>query len=101
VLSADITLTGLPLGLLGRQASVTVRNDPDAGSASGWTVVVSLPAGQDVTNVSGAQYSGSGSQAIFTGGGLGPGDSTSFSFDLPGLLGSAPVGCTIDGRACD
>ncbi|HEY8472570.1 MAG TPA: SRPBCC domain-containing protein [Natronosporangium sp.] len=101
VLTAQLTATDrLLLGLGGYAVTVTVTN-PGPGTATGWEVRVDV-AGQDVTNVVGAEYAEDGTEALFTpvDAELAAGASTQFSFDLPGLLAQRPGGCTIDGNPC-
>jgi hypothetical protein len=102
-----MTTSNRLLGLQGRAVSVTVSN-PGPGEAAGWEVTMDV-GDQSVTNVSGAAHTQDGSLAIFTpvDGALAAGETTTFTFDIPGGgalgLGGAedPTGCTIDGHPCD
>lgn len=100
-LTADLETSG---GLFGRSVRVTVSN-PGPGDASGWEVVVTVPANQEVSDVSGATHHREGDQVIFTpppgAESLPAGEAVSFSFRLPGAFPPQPSGCTIDGRPCD
>ncbi len=94
--------TGL-LGLTGYQGQVTIRN-PGQVAVSGWTVTISLPAGETVNGATGAAYSQHGTTVTFTpSGGTGTvpaGGSVRFTFGVGGLLAGDPTGCAIDGRGC-
>ncbi|MFC0526966.1 cellulose binding domain-containing protein [Phytohabitans kaempferiae] len=95
--------TGL-LGLTGYRGKVTIDNRGE-GAATGWTVTLSLPAGQRVESVDGAVARQDGALVIFTpmagSGELAAGGAVAFTFDVPGLLAGEPTGCAIDGRPCE
>jgi hypothetical protein len=94
--------TGL-LGLTGYQGQVTINN-PGQVTVSGWTVTISLPAGETVNGATGAAYSQHGTTVTFTpSGGTGTvpaGGSVRFTFSVGGVLAGDPTGCAIDGRSC-
>ncbi|OLB76542.1 MAG: hypothetical protein AUI14_18370 [Actinobacteria bacterium 13_2_20CM_2_71_6] len=91
------------LGLTGYQGQVAISN-PGQVTVSGWTVRITLPAGETVRDVSGASYTQSGSTVTFTPAGgtasVGAHGSVRFTFVVTGLLAAAPTGCSIDGRPC-
>ena len=95
--------TGL-LGLTGYRGKVSVANRGQ-GAADGWTVTLSLPAGQRVDSVAGASAEQSGQLVTFTPlegqAEVAPGGSVSFTFEVPGLLAGEPTGCAINGRPCE
>jgi hypothetical protein len=95
--------TGL-LGLTGYRGQVSLSN-PGQVDVSGWTVTISLPSGEHVTDVSGARYRQSGTLVTFTPTGdtqtVPARGSTRFTFVVTGLLASQPTGCAIDNRPCD
>ncbi|GAA4441455.1 cellulose binding domain-containing protein [Phytohabitans houttuyneae] len=95
--------TGL-LGLTGYRGEVTISNR-GLGAADGWTVTLSLPAGQKVDGVVGADARQAGELVTFTPlagrGEVAVGGSVSFTFDVPGLLAGEPTGCAINGRPCE
>jgi hypothetical protein len=97
-----VARTGL-LGVLGYQGRVTIRN-PGQVPVSGWTVTISLPAGETVNGATGAAPSQHGTTVTFRpSGGTGTvpaGGSVSFTFSVGGLLAGDPTGCAIDGRSC-
>jgi hypothetical protein len=94
--------TGL-LGLTGYRGRVTISNR-GAGAADGWTVTLSLPAGQRVDSVQGADARQEGELVTFTPLAgrteVAPGGSVAFTFEVPGLLAGEPTGCAINGRPC-
>jgi hypothetical protein len=90
------------LGLSGYQGNVVVSN-PGAVPVTGWRVTLSLPSGETVSSVSGANARQSGSTVTFTpanSGTVAARSSVSFTFQVSGLLGGSPTGCAIDGRPC-
>jgi hypothetical protein len=95
--------TGL-LGLTGYRGKVTISNR-GTGAADGWTVTLSLPAGQKVDSVEGADARQEGELVTFTPlagrGAVAAGGSTTFTFEVPGLLAGEPTGCAINGRSCE
>jgi len=95
--------TGL-LGLTGYRGKVTISNR-GKGAADGWTVTLSLPAGQKVDSVEGADARQEGELVTFTPlagrGAVAAGGSAVFTFEVPGLLAGEPTGCAINGRACE
>jgi Cellulose binding domain len=97
-----VARTGL-LGLAGYQGRVTIRN-PGQVIVSGWTVTISLPAGETVNGATGAAYRQQGTIVTFRpSGGTGTvpaGGSVRFTFSVGGLLAGDPTGCAIDGRPC-
>jgi hypothetical protein len=98
-----VARTGL-LGVTGYQGQVTISN-PGQVTVSGWTVTISLPAGETVNGATGAAYSQRGTTVTFTpSGGTGTvpaGGSVRFTFSVGGLLAGDPTGCAIDGRRCN
>lgn len=104
VLAAEVTVSGGMLGLGGSTVSATVSN-PGPVDVDTWEVTMDV-GDQDVTNVSGAEHVRDGSRVTFTpSSGLAAGESTTFSFHIPGgLLGLGgaddPTDCTIDGLPC-
>ncbi|GAB3514967.1 hypothetical protein GCM10027575_34430 [Phytohabitans suffuscus] len=95
--------TGL-LGLTGYRGKVTVTNRGQ-GPADGWTVALSLPAGQKVDGVEGADARQEGALVTFTPLAghreLAAGGTVAFTFEVPGLLAGEPTGCAINGRPCE
>jgi hypothetical protein len=95
--------TGL-LGLTGYRGKVTISNR-GTGAADSWTVTLSLPAGQKVDSVEGADARQEGELATFTPlagrGAVAAGGSTTFTIEVPGLLAGEPTGCAINGRSCE
>jgi len=95
--------TGL-LGLTGYRGKVSITNR-GKGTASGWTVTLSLPAGQKVDSVEGADARQEGELVTFTPlagrGEVAAGGTAVFTFDVPGLLAGEPTGCAINGRPCE
>jgi hypothetical protein len=95
--------TGL-LGLTGYRGKITVSNR-GTGAATTWKVTLSLPAGQQVSDVEGAQVRQEGDLVTFTpaagAGEVGPGAAVEFTFEVPGLLAGEPTGCAINDRPCD
>jgi hypothetical protein len=90
------------LGLTGYQGKVVVAN-PGTVPVTGWRVTLTLPAGETVSNVSGAKAQQSGSTVTFTP--LDPGTvpgraNVSFTFQVGGLLAGQPTDCRIDSRPC-
>ncbi|BCB78638.1 hypothetical protein GCM10022251_59750 [Phytohabitans flavus] len=94
--------TGL-LGLTGYRGQVTIANQ-GKGAADGWTVTLSLPTGQKVDSVTGADARQEGELVTFTplpgNRELVAGGSVAFTFEVPGLLAGEPTGCAINGRSC-
>lgn len=95
--------TGL-LGLTGYRGKVAISNR-GRGAADGWTVTLSLPAGQKVDRVQGADAWQEGELVTFTPlgghGEVAAGGSVVLTFDVPGLLAGEPTGCAINGRPCE
>jgi Cellulose binding domain len=95
--------TGL-LGLTGYRGKITVSNR-GTGAATTWQVTLSLPAGQQVSDVEGAEARQEGELVTFTpaagAGAVGPGAAVEFTFEVPGLLAGEPTGCAINDRPCD
>lgn len=95
--------TGL-LGLTGYRGKVVISNS-GKGAADGWTVTLSLPAGQKVDGVEGADARQEGDVVTFTPlagrGEVAAGASVTFTFDVPGLLAGEPTGCAVNGRPCE
>jgi hypothetical protein len=87
----------------GYEAGFTIANNSSA-AASGWTVVFSLPAGQQMGNYWDALETTSGSQVTFTNRNYNAtvaaeGGTTSFGFIVTGPF-SPPTNCTINGSPC-
>jgi hypothetical protein len=99
---ATVGQSGL-LGLTGYDGQVTISN-PGSVTVNGWTVTISLPSGEQVSQASGAGYTQSGTTVTFrpasgTASVSGHG-SVRFTFGVTGLLAGPPTGCAIDGRPC-
>jgi hypothetical protein len=104
-LTAGYRIRALPVGLLGFDTDVTVRN---AGGAAknGWTVVLTMPDATTVQNQTGSlvKLVQKGNVVTVTpvSGMLPAGGSVAFTVRFPALLALGPSikGCTIDGQAC-
>jgi hypothetical protein len=103
VLAASYSASGT--SLVGYRASVVIDN-PGPVPVSGWTLVVTLARPTlTVTDVAGAEVHQEGADWVFVPGeGADPipaGGSVEVRFRVNGVaVGSAPTGCTIDGRPC-
>jgi hypothetical protein len=92
------------LGLSGYTGQVRIAN-PGSDLVSGWQVIITLPDGATVADISGARAQQRRGTVTFT-----PTDATrdvdggatvEFTFDVTGLMAGQPTGCAIDGRPCD
>jgi hypothetical protein len=90
---------------MGYRAEVEIRN-PGMVAVSGWQVVVTLPAGQEVAKASsGVAFSPSTGDVGFTPVDAGTsevkaGGSVKFAFEVP-TGDTGPTGCAIDGQPCN
>ncbi|MFI9639340.1 SRPBCC family protein [Micromonospora sp. NPDC051925] len=87
--------------VFGYTGKVVVDN-PGQTSASGWTVVVTLPRGSTAAEVSGADWRQDGQSVTFTGPAVPAGGSQAIRFDVRTAdpVTKAPEGCTVDKRPC-
>lgn len=104
-LVASYRIHSLPVGLLGFDTEVTVRN-PGAEAKNGWTVVLTMPDATTVDNRSGQVVKLRQERDVVTvtpvTAALPAGASVTFTIRFPALLALGPLikGCTIDGMAC-
>jgi hypothetical protein len=96
------TASGL-LGALGYQGEITLTN-PNGTAATDWTVTIELVGNNEVVAADGAVYLQLDNTVTFipadTGNAVPAHGSTSFTFDVRGLLTDEPRSCTVNGRAC-
>lgn len=104
-LVASYRIRALPVGLLGSDIDVTVRN-PGAVAKNGWTVVMAMADATAVQNQSAAEVKvrQEGNMVTVTPvtATLTAGGSVSFTIRYPALIALGPPvkSCTIDGQAC-
>jgi hypothetical protein len=100
---ANLGTTGL-LGLTGYRGRITVTNTGQT-DASTWTVLLTLPDGEKVADVSGALAVQDGNTVTFVPtadtGAVAAGDYVLFTFTVTGVLGGQPTGCAINDQPCD
>jgi hypothetical protein len=91
------------LGALGYRGEITLTN-PNGTPATEWTVVLELVGNNEVVAADGAAYLQLGNTVTFipadTGNVVPANGSTTFGFDVRGLLTAEPRSCTVDGRPC-
>ena len=96
------TASGL-LGALGYRGEITLTN-PNGTAATDWTVVVELRGNNEVVAADGAAYLQLDNTVTFipadTGNVVPANGSTTFSFDVRGVLTGAPRSCTVNGSPC-
>jgi hypothetical protein len=96
------TASGL-LGILGYRGEITLSN-PNGTAATDWTVVVQLAGNNQVEASNGAVYLQLDNRVTFipadTGNVVPAHGSTTFTFDVRGLLTDDPRSCTVNGRSC-
>ncbi|MFF3869395.1 SRPBCC domain-containing protein [Micromonospora sp. NPDC001898] len=87
--------------VFGYTGEVVVDNRAGA-AARGWTVVVTLPRGSSVRDVSGADWRQDGQTVVFTGSAVPPRRSQTIRFEIRDAdpLTKEPAGCTVDDDPC-
>jgi hypothetical protein len=97
------TASGL-LGLAGYRGEITLTN-PNRTAVTDWTVVVELVGNNQVEAADGAVYLQLDKTVTFipadTGNVVPAHGSTTFTFEVRGLLTDDPTACTVNGRACE
>ncbi|MFC6021231.1 SRPBCC domain-containing protein [Plantactinospora solaniradicis] len=95
--------TTLRTGLLGYRGEVVVTNGGNAAARS-WTVVITLPAGAEVSTASGASFVQEDERVTFTGAALPADRSATIQFEVvrdATLTQKQPTSCVVQDRPCE